>query len=85
VNGPVQIYWTAPTHREDGSILDITEIGGYEVRYKRKTDNLYESVIISDGYIDAYYFDSLQGDYEFQIAAFDVQGIYSIFAPVTPQ
>lgn len=85
VDGPVQIYWFAPTHRENGSILDITEIGGYEIRYKLKSDSQYMSVIVNDGYVDAYYFDSLHGDYEFQIAAFDAYGVYSVFAPVNPQ
>lgn len=84
VDGPVQIYWVAPNQRENGKVLDITEIGGYEVRYKRKSDTQYMSVIINDSYVDAYYFDSLQGDYEFQIAAFDVHGVYSTYAQVNP-
>lgn len=84
VNGPIQIYWVAPNQRENGKVLDITEIGGYEVRYKRKSDTQYMSVIINDSYVDAYYFDSLQGEYEFQIAAFDVHGVYSTYVQVNP-
>ena len=60
----------------------MTEIGGYELRYKRKTDTRYTSVIINDSYLDAYYFDNLQGEYEFQIAAFDTYGLYSAFVTV---
>lgn len=85
VNGPVQIFWTAPTYRENGAPLDITEIGGYDIRYKRKSDSTYTHVVINDGYVDAYYFDYLNGDYEFQMAAFDVQGVYSKFAQITAQ
>lgn len=85
VNGSVQIYWVAPTHRENGTMLDITEIGGYEIRYKHQSDKQYKHVVINDGYVDAYYFENLNGDYEFQIAAFDVQGVYSTFAQIKPQ
>lgn len=82
INGPVQVYWNPPKQRENGDFLDITEIGGYELRYKRKTDSRYTTIIINDGYLDVYYFDNLQGDYEFQIAAFDITGLYSAFVNI---
>ena len=82
IDGPVQIYWNPPNERENGDPLDITEIGGYELRYKRKSDVEYTRITINDGYADAYYFDYLQGEYEFQIAAFDTSGLYSTFAPI---
>lgn len=82
INGPVQIYWNAPTERENGDYLDITEIGGYELRYKRKSDIYYTRVVINDAFTDAYYFDHLEGEYEFQIAAFDKIGLYSSFVPI---
>jgi hypothetical protein len=84
INGPVQIYWTVPKSRENGDYLDITEIGGYELRYKLKTDAAYKSVLIKDGFIDAYYFDYLTGDYQFEIATFDRDGVYSRFVTVGP-
>lgn len=82
IDGPVQVYWIPPNQRENGNFLDITEIGGYELRYKRKTDSRFTSIIINDSHTDAYYFDNLQGDYEFEIAAFDITGLYSAFVPV---
>lgn len=82
VNGPVQIYWSAPHQRENGAFLDITELGGYELRYKRKSDTRYTSIIINDIYTDAYYFDNLEGEYEFQIAAYDMNGLYSPFVQI---
>ena len=84
IDGPVQLYWSVPTSRENGDILDITEIGGYELRYKLRGDSSYTTVTISDGFTDAYYFDYLQGDYEFQIATFDKQGLYSDFVTINP-
>lgn len=84
IDGPVQIFWTAPAERENGDFLDITEVGGYEIRYKLKTDTSYQYIDINDPYVDAYYFDYLQGDYEFEIATFDNEGLYSNFVAINP-
>lgn len=84
VNGPVALYWAAPTRRLNGEHLDITEIGGYEVRYKRNTDANFQSIKITDAFTDTYYFDYLDGDYEFEIAAYDVDGLYSNFVAIQP-
>jgi len=84
VNGPVQIYWSAPSAREDGEYLDITEIGGYEIRYKLNSDSSYKTVVINDPYADSFFIDNLQGDYVFEIAAFDKQGLYSDFVSINP-
>ncbi|HSC67414.1 MAG TPA: hypothetical protein VLC79_06980 [Cellvibrio sp.] len=82
VKGPVQIYWSAPLKRENGDYLDIAEVGGYELRYRRTSDTRYTSITIDDRYTDTYYFDNLEGEYEFQIAAYDVNGIYSPFVQI---
>ncbi len=84
VDGSVQLYWSVPTQRENGDYLDITEIGGYELRYKLKDDTEYTSVKIEDGFTDAYYFDHLQGEYQFQIATYDKEGLYSAFVDIDP-
>jgi len=84
VDGTVQLYWNVPTQRENGDYLDITEIGGYELRYKLKGENTFKSIVIKDGFTDAYYFDYLKGDYQFQIATFDTDGLYSDFVDVNP-
>jgi hypothetical protein len=73
-----------PTLRENGEHLDITEIGGYELRYKLKSEDTYKVIQISDAFIDAYYFDYLKGEYEFQIATFDKDGLYSGFVDINP-
>ena len=38
----------------------------------------------ASGYTDAYYFDYLKGEYEFEIATFDVDGLYSRFVSIHP-
>ena len=73
-----------PSQRENGELLDSTEIGGYELRYRLKGDTEYTVIQIEDGYADSYYFDHLEGDYEFEIATFDIHGLYSNFVVINP-
>lgn len=84
LDGPVQLYWSMPTQRENGTLLDATEIGGYELRYKLRTDSEYTYVQLANGYLDAYYFEYLKGDYVFEIATYDVDGRYSDFVIIDP-
>ncbi|MEN0038554.1 MAG: carbohydrate-binding protein [Cellvibrio sp.] len=82
VAGPVGISWTAPGLRENGTYLDVTELGGYEIRYKKTGDSKYTYVSINDPWTNNYKFEWLEGDYIFQIAAFDKNGIYSPFVDI---
>ena len=82
LEGAVQLIWSVPTARENGEYLDISEIGGYEIRYKSKDNTDFLSVVIKDAYVDFYYFGCLKGDYQFEIATFDNTGLYSKFIPV---
>jgi hypothetical protein len=84
VDGQVAVYWSPPTERENGEYLELDEIGGYELRYKCKSDKEFTSIFIEDGGADAYYFDDLEGEYEFELATFDTAGLYSKFVKVTP-
>ncbi|MDR7089374.1 fibronectin type III domain-containing protein [Cellvibrio fibrivorans] len=78
----VEIHWVTPNQRVNGDYMDIGEIGGYELRYKREIDNYFTSVIINDKDAATYYLDDLRGEYEFKIAVFDVDGLYSEFVEV---
>ncbi|RYY01402.1 MAG: carbohydrate-binding protein [Gammaproteobacteria bacterium] len=82
VAGPVGMSWTAPSGRLDGTVLDITEIGGYEIRYKLATDANYTHISINDAWTTQYNFAWLEGNYVFQVAAFDKNGVYSSFVDV---
>ena len=82
VAGPVGMSWVAPSARLDGTVLDISEIGGYEIRYKLATDTNYTYISINDAYTTQYNFSWLEGNYVFQVAAFDKNGVYSNFVDV---
>lgn len=79
------ITWDAPTKRANGTDLYIDELGGYEIRYKKISDVNYTYVTINDPWTMDYKFDWLEGDYEFQIAAFDKNGVYSPFVDIQRQ
>lgn len=85
VAGPVGISWTAPNKRENGDYLDITDLGGYEIRYKKVLDAKYTYITINDAFQNRYDFNYLYGDYVFQIAAFDKNGVYSPFVDIRRQ
>lgn len=85
VAGPVYLQWNPPSQRENGVYLDLTEIGGYELRYRRSPDMDFTYVTLDNAWSTRYYFPRLEGDYEFQIAAFDKSGFYSQFIPVAPR
>jgi hypothetical protein len=84
VNGPVSLTWTPPSQRENGDYLDITEVGGYNLRYKTISASSYTVVNIAGGAIDSYYFNFLQGTYVFEIATYDTAGLYSGFVALNP-
>lgn len=83
LKGPVDLCWTQPILREDGEILDLDELGGYELRYKFKEDPVFTYMRIQDPGKTEHRFNWLEGDYEFQIAAYDRDGVYSNFVNLT--
>ncbi|MFQ3262039.1 fibronectin type III domain-containing protein [Reinekea sp.] len=77
----VTLYWSAPLERVNGQSMDMTEVGGYEIRYKQDSDDSYTNVVIDDKYTDQYTFIDLSDAdaYQFEVAVFDSDGIYSDF------
>ena len=85
ITGPVYLLWNAPGLRENGDYLDITDVGGYELRYRRITEPDYTYITINDAWTTRYYFRPPSGVYEFQVAAFDKNGLYSQFVNISPR
>src|SRR5690606_8236454 len=84
VNGPVAIYWSTPNQRENGEYLEFDEIGGYELRYKLTSEEVYKTICLAPD-IEEYFFYYLECDYEFEIATFDTDGLYSKYVAINPQ
>ncbi|HRH78835.1 MAG TPA: hypothetical protein PK129_15935, partial [Cellvibrionaceae bacterium] len=78
ISGALTLSWDAPTQRPTGELIARTDIGGYVVRYKLKSATTYTSLTLPASAI-TYTSAKLVGDYEFEIASFDVNGVYSEF------
>ena len=79
--GSANISWDIPEQRENGEDLTMSEIGGYEIIYRRTDEIIFNTVVIADQTVSAYLLENLDaGQYELMIAAFDSDGLYSDFS-----
>lgn len=78
----VKLTWTHPNQRENGQFLELNEIGGYEIRYRKTTDPRYTYIVINSNRVTEYT-QANANDTEFEIAVFDSNGVYSRFVKVT--
>lgn len=78
----VKITWSHPQQRENGQFLELQEIGGYEIRYRNPADATYSHITVNNNATNEYTIENADG-LEFEIAAFDINGIYSQFVKVT--
>jgi hypothetical protein len=83
--GDVTLYWAPPTQREDGTAITGAELGGFLIRYKLKTASDYTLIEINDNSAKSRIITNLTGDYEFQIAAYDSNNLYSTFVALSPK
>ncbi len=80
----VVLEWTTPDQRENGHYLELDEIGGYEIRYQQGSEGERQSIVVEDAYATSHTLTLDEGVYEFTIAVFDVNGLYSRFVPIEP-
>ena len=77
-----KISWDHPKQRENGQFLELEEIGGYEIRYRKPTDVQYSYITVDNNETNEYTIDDANG-LEFEIAVFDINGVYSQFVKVS--
>ena len=76
----VTLYWSTPLERVNGEALAVTDIAGYEIRYRKVGTPNFTKVIVNGHAVNNYYIDDLTGDdYVFEVAVFDTSGLYSDF------
>jgi len=78
----VTISWNHPNQRENGTFLQLDEIGGYQIRYRKPTDTSYTYMTLNGNRTTEYIFSDATQDLEFEIAVFDTTGLYSQFVKV---
>src|SRR5690606_6848197 len=86
LNYAVQLAWTAPSTRADGSPLTASDLSGYRVYYGLDTSSNQDTVITVDGGTTTSMRLTLStaGTYVFTITAVDTSGLESSFsAPVS--
>jgi hypothetical protein len=79
--GVATVSWMAPTHNSDGS--KITDLSGYAIYYGTSSENLNESVQISDPTTTTYTVKKLKPGttYYFSVVAFTAGGIRGAPSP----
>jgi hypothetical protein len=80
------LSWSHPNQRENGKFLELDEIAGYEIRYRKPTGTRYTYITLYGNRTTEYTFpEDMQihaQDLEFEIAVFDTKGLYSQFVKV---
>ncbi|WP_152600184.1 fibronectin type III domain-containing protein [Cellvibrio mixtus] len=83
-SGSINLTWSIPNKREDGSFLELEEIDGYELRHKPRGSTVFISRLINDATIHSFVVEGATHGDTFEIAAYDRNGLYSKFISLTP-
>jgi len=75
----IPLAWSAPTQRENGATLPASEIAGYEIRYRKPTDNAYSYATLGPTALNYSLKGAAKDSMEIGIAVFDTNGLYSNF------
>jgi len=72
----VTLNWAAPTSRMDGSFLQMSEIGGYEIHYRLSSDDVSTVLIIDNPVDTAITLNNVYpGSYRVSMLTFDADGL----------
>ncbi|MFD2229599.1 immunoglobulin domain-containing protein [Alkalimarinus sediminis] len=79
-----QLSWTIPNKRQDGTMLQLSDIAGYVVAYGTSPENLSSQLIVEGAQSTQYPFENLDPaqTYYFKIATVDVNNIQGEFSDV---
>jgi hypothetical protein len=78
----VTVQWSHPTQRENGSYLELSEIGGYEIRVRTTGSSSYTTYKINGNSTTSYTLPAYSSNMTVEIAVFDTTGVYSSFVTV---
>ena len=83
VQQKVDLSWTAPTTRTDGTLLNPSELEGYRIYYGASPDELVlQEEIIGVSATEISITDLPPGVYYFSVTAYDSDGLESSFSEV---
>lgn len=76
-----RLTWDIPQYRENNEALMLSEIAGYEIVYRLTNENSYSVITVADNNNSSHVINNLSaGNYEFMIAVFDTDGLYSEYS-----
>lgn len=76
------IEWRQPAARQNGDYLELSEIGGYQIRYKTPTATAFNYITIEGNATTNYVFLKSIIGLKFEIAVYDSTGLYSEFVTI---
>ena len=77
------IEWSHPTERENGTYLELSEIGGYEIRVYDSRTAQFTYYDIKGNSTTRYGLSNYATTMAIEIAVYDITGLYSEYVPVT--
>lgn len=81
----IKLVWQHPQQRENGSYLELADIGGYELRYRQDSLNPYTVITIPGNATTHYSSATLSANWDYEIAVYDRKGLYSTFVMIKSQ
>lgn len=80
----LSVEWRIPNKRENGDYIELYEIGGYELRHIPLGSSTYSNTIITNATTTRFIIPASTLKDTYEVAAFDVNGLYSRFIKLTP-
>ena len=79
----VDLSWTPPSTRSDGSYLPLSELAGYRVYMGTSSNDLAPLVDLNDDTVTSYTVNGLSsGNYYFAVSAYDTNGLESGYSQI---
>ena len=76
--GTIRLSWSAPSERESGKSLALTDLSGYRIYYGPVSNPTENQIDVADPTASTYELDSVApGTYQVAISAFDSNGLES--------
>ena len=80
--GTLDLAWTAPVTRADGSPISLSEIGGYRIHYGMTAGAYTNTVNVNDGSLQATTLGGMTpGTYHLVMTTIDTNGLASAYSP----
>lgn len=81
---PTQLRWSHPNSRVSGKYMELSEIGGYSIRYRKRDADRYDYLTLSGNQTTTLTSSSIPYDGLIEIATIDTDGLHSQYVTIAP-